>query len=112
MQLEKFVSFVSYATSILFTAIGIPLALKMVPPNSAYGVRIDQTLSSTEAWYSINTNTGIALIIAGIVSLFLIYLINNRLSLNPNTALVLILALPITLVITAFAITIAFYTLI
>jgi hypothetical protein len=46
---------------------GIPLALRIVPPNRFYGFRTATTFASTEAWYQINFATGLALIAAGIV---------------------------------------------
>jgi len=52
---------------IMTFALGIPLALKLVPPNRFYGFRTSTTLSSVEAWYQINFVTGLALIAAGVV---------------------------------------------
>jgi hypothetical protein len=46
---------------------GIPLVLKVVPPNRFYGFRTATSYSSTEAWYQLNFATGLALIAAGIV---------------------------------------------
>jgi hypothetical protein len=50
--------------------VGIPLALKMIPPNRFYGFRTSTTFSSLDAWYRINFATGLALLAAGLVSGF------------------------------------------
>jgi SdpI/YhfL family protein len=46
---------------------GVPLTLRLVPPNRFYGYRTAITLSSLDAWYQINFATGLAMIAAGIV---------------------------------------------
>jgi uncharacterized membrane protein len=55
-------------TPALMLVLGIPLALKLVPPNRFYGFRTSTTFSSPEAWYQINFATGLAMIGAGVVS--------------------------------------------
>ena len=52
----------------LILVLGIPLALKLVPPNRFYGFRKAASFASPEAWYDINFATGLALMAAGIVS--------------------------------------------
>ena len=52
---------------VLLFAIGVPLALKLVPPNPVYGVRTSKTWSSREVWYAANRSAGINMAIAGIV---------------------------------------------
>jgi hypothetical protein len=47
---------------LLTILLGIPLALKVVPPNRFYGFRTATTFSSPEAWYQINFATGLALL--------------------------------------------------
>lgn len=51
----------------LLFVLGIPLALKLIPPNRFYGFRTRKTFSSLDAWYRINLATGLALMAAGIV---------------------------------------------
>jgi uncharacterized membrane protein len=46
-------------------ALGIPLALRLVPPNRFYGFRTATSFSSLEAWYQINFATGLAMMAAG-----------------------------------------------
>jgi SdpI/YhfL family protein len=65
--------------------LGIPLALKLVPPNRFYGFRTKATFASTEAWYQINFATGLALIAAGIVSgIFALLLGQGVIALKPE----------------------------
>jgi len=45
--------------------LGVPLAMRLVPPNRFYGFRTATTYSSLEAWYQINFATGLAMIAAG-----------------------------------------------
>jgi uncharacterized membrane protein len=52
----------------LILVLGIPLALKLVPPNGFYGYRTATSFASPEAWYQTNFATGLALIAAGVVS--------------------------------------------
>ena len=69
----------------LIFALGIPLALKMVPPNRFYGFRTSTTFSSLEAWYQINFATGLALIAAGVVGGLLALLLSQGIiSLKPE----------------------------
>jgi uncharacterized membrane protein len=51
----------------LFFILGIPLALKLVPPNPVYGVRTSKTFSNREVWYAANRSAGINMAITGIV---------------------------------------------
>lgn len=48
----------------IVAAVGVPLILKLVPPNPIYGVRTEKTESSPEAWYEVNRFGGWALVIA------------------------------------------------
>ena len=56
-------------------ALGIPLVLKLVPPNRFYGFRTTTSYSSADAWYQLNFATGLALVaagaVAGLLALFL-----------------------------------------
>src|SRR6202795_196749 len=51
----------------LLFVLGIPPALKLVPPNPVYGVRTSKTFSSPEVWYTANRSAGITMAITGIV---------------------------------------------
>jgi uncharacterized membrane protein len=52
---------------VLVFAVGVALALKLVPPNPIVGVRTSKTWSSPEVWYAANQLAGINLAIAGVV---------------------------------------------
>lgn len=52
---------------ILLAAIGIPLALGLIAPNSFYGVRTATTLASDAAWYRANAAGGLSMVVSGIV---------------------------------------------
>lgn len=43
---------------VALTALGLPLALRLVPPNPIYGARLPESLASPTNWYSINARTG------------------------------------------------------
>jgi uncharacterized membrane protein len=55
------------AVGLLFVGLGIPLALRRVPPNAWYGFRTAKTFSDPRIWYSANRVSGIDLMIAGVV---------------------------------------------
>jgi len=57
----------SVSLPILVLLSGVPLTLRLVPPNRFYGYRTATTFSSLDAWYQINFATGLAMIAAGIV---------------------------------------------
>jgi uncharacterized membrane protein len=64
----------------LMFVLGIPLALKLVPPNRFYGFRTSATFSSPEAWYQVNFATGLALVAAGVVAGVLALLLSSGMS--------------------------------
>lgn len=53
----------------------IPLALGMIGPNGAYGVRTPATRASEAAWYAINASAGRAGMIASVLGLAIALLI-------------------------------------
>ncbi|WP_083216289.1 SdpI family protein [Alishewanella sp. HH-ZS] len=93
----KFTYYLSYIISIGFTLIGIPLVLKKIEPNNWYGVRIPKTMSNIECWYTVNYNVGLGLVISGIASIMLIYLIYNNFVSNRIQATVICVLTPILL---------------
>lgn len=69
----------------LLFVLGIPLALKLVPPNRFYGFRTATTFSSLEAWYQINFATGLALMAAGVMGAVSVLLLNYEIiALKPD----------------------------
>jgi uncharacterized membrane protein len=61
--------FIFAAVGLLFMILGIPLALRRVPPNRWYGLRVAATFASQEVWYEANAVSGRALIGLGVVLL-------------------------------------------
>jgi hypothetical protein len=69
----------------LTLALGIPLILRLVPPNRFYGFRTATSYSSTDAWYRINFATGLALVAAGVVAgLLVLFLSHGPFTLKPE----------------------------
>jgi uncharacterized membrane protein len=67
-------------------ALGIPLALGKVKPNSFYGFRIAKTLNDESVWYKVNRFAGKAFIGSGIVIIALVFVVlwpGNLFSLGP-----------------------------
>jgi len=60
---------VAYVVPGMAVVFGIPMALRLVPPNRFYGYRTRKTLSSVDIWYRANRFSGWTLTIAGIVAL-------------------------------------------
>ena len=54
-------------SGLLFSALGVPLAMGKVPPNPIYGFRTARTLSDPPTWYRINRACGIDFVVLGIV---------------------------------------------
>jgi len=61
----------------LVFVLGFPLALRSVPPNRLYGFRTSTTFSSLDAWYRINSATGVALMAAGVLGGAVILLLDH-----------------------------------
>lgn len=59
-------SFVTWAP-LLLAALGIPLLLKLIPPNGLYGFRTEASLASETVWYSVNMQAGAALLFFGCI---------------------------------------------
>ena len=55
--------------SVLMIALAVPMAMRMVPPNSLYGFRTPKTLGDERIWYEANQKSGINLIAAGVLTL-------------------------------------------
>jgi uncharacterized membrane protein len=65
--LEGLVRWAFVFEGLLFCALGIPLALRKIPPNSLYGFRTPKTLSRPDVWYAANHSMGVDLTIAGAI---------------------------------------------
>jgi SdpI/YfhL protein family len=63
------------AQCVLLVIISVPLVLRMVPPNGAYGFRTGLTQSSSAIWYPVNAFMGWALIVAAVISAILLLIL-------------------------------------
>jgi uncharacterized membrane protein len=57
----------------------LPLALRLVPPNPIYGFRTRFTRSSREVWFDANAFAGRAMLVASIVSAFILLAVPTQL---------------------------------
>lgn len=94
----------------LMFALGIPLALKSVPPNRFYGFRTATAFSSSDAWYQLNFATGLALVAAGVVGgLLALLLSQGMIALKPEPRYITGILLA-TLAMLAFLVPVAIYS--
>jgi formate hydrogenlyase subunit 3/multisubunit Na+/H+ antiporter MnhD subunit len=56
-----------FIVPVTLIALSIPMILQKVPRNHWYGFRTSYTLSSDEVWYHANRDSGVALLVAGLV---------------------------------------------
>jgi len=77
MDRFRFLYFFPYALSALLAAIGLPLALNLIEPNRTYGIRIQKTLESVEAWYAINSVGGLLMVMFSILSMIIVFLLHK-----------------------------------
>ncbi len=64
------VIFLIYAISAaLSVGLGMPLALRLIPPNRLGGFRVARTLRDPHAWYEVNRVLGLWLIAAGVLTI-------------------------------------------
>jgi uncharacterized membrane protein len=47
---------------VLVAIVGVPLGLRLIPPNPIYGLRTDRTTSDEAAWFEVNRVAGWALV--------------------------------------------------
>ena len=52
---------------VLFVGLGTPMALRKVPPNGLYGVRVPATLRDERVWYETNAVSGRDLVLLGVI---------------------------------------------
>jgi len=85
------------AVSALLIVIAIPLALRWIPRNIAYGFRTRATMANDATWYAANAYFGRALLISTLFGAFLAYVIYLVQPFSPTVFLpvsVLVLAAP------------------
>ena len=62
-------------SGVLIGALGVPLLKRMVPPNSAYGLRVAATLKDEAVWYEANARSGLYSIVAGLAIVVVAFLV-------------------------------------
>jgi uncharacterized membrane protein len=72
---KGFVTIVACAALLILVA--LPLALRKVPRNVAYGFRTRATMADDEIWYAANAHFGRGLIVASLCGVFAAYLIHR-----------------------------------
>ena len=60
---------------VIVFVVALPLVFKLVPPNRLYGFRTATTLSRTDVWYRSNVFTGLALMVASVLSTIIIFFV-------------------------------------
>ena len=65
--------------SALMALAGIPLIVKLVPPNEVFGVRTQRTLSHKHLWYEVNRFAGYAMVAVAVCMLLALTLWSNTL---------------------------------
>lgn len=78
----------------LMAMAGVPLILKLVPPNEMFGFVTERATSKAERWYKVNVFAGKALVAAAAVSALLIMAYSNTL-LRPAWLQILAVLLPV-----------------
>lgn len=78
----------------LFSVAGVPLILKLVPPNEIFGVRTERALSRADIWYEVNRFAGWALVTAAAVTALLLMIWSGTM-LKPAWRQLLALLLPL-----------------
>lgn len=53
--------------AVLLFVLAVPLALRLIPRNGFYGVRLHRTMSDDGTWYSVNRVAGLAVIAACLI---------------------------------------------
>ena len=91
--------------SFLFIAASIPLILKKIPPNCAYGIRTRKTFSDKAIWYKANRFGGVCILSAGCVTLAgcaTLFFFKERMSFDTaNTFGFILFIVPVILAVTA-----------
>jgi uncharacterized membrane protein len=79
---------------------GVPLILKLVPPNELFGVLTEKALSREEIWYEVNRFGGWALVAAAAVTVLALIIWANTL-LRPFWLQIVVFLLPLAVAIGA-----------
>ena len=109
VKTSKVLQLLCYIVPILFILIGLPLALKLIEPNSSYGIRTSKTLESLDVWYSVNSAGGVSFIVAGALSMVVISLLQNHWNTNPAIKFIMSLLIPIVTILIAIGVVFIFW---
>jgi uncharacterized membrane protein len=85
------------AVDVVLALVAIPLVLRKVPRNVAYGYRTRKTLSDDFIWYEANAHFGRGLVVASVLSGVAVVILARSADLSPQSflmATVAALALP------------------
>ena len=63
--------FAGMLIALVFVALGVPLYLRLVPPDSLYGVRVAASDVDESVWYEANRRTGHGFVLLGVALLVL-----------------------------------------
>lgn len=65
----EFAAYLPLLIGLIAMLVGLPLALKRIPPNHFYGFRTAKTRGNPDVWFSVNRVFGIDLMIAGALAI-------------------------------------------
>ncbi len=99
MNISIHMAYLSYLICAVFIVSGIPLARNKVKPNTWYGFRTSRTLENEETWYSVNALGGKSLIAAGILSVTIVFLLQQYWITDDSVKALVIIHVPVVLMI-------------
>ncbi|WND01393.1 SdpI family protein [Temperatibacter marinus] len=98
MENLRWLIYLPHVISAAFAILGVPLALGLVAPNGLYGIRTHKTLENSEVWYLANTAGGIAMIVAGVVSVCIVILLHKYVGIDNVHKLALPMFVPVLMI--------------
>jgi|GEM_PF-5830832 len=107
-ELEKafnLIYFLCYMIPAILLIAGLPLALKRIKPNGIYGFRTSDTLADPNVWYSVNTIGGISFLIAGSISILLLFCFQKYWMVSPILKFCVGFTIPLILLFAAILVT-------
>ena len=78
MNGRRVLRFMPYVIGVVSSLQAIPLALGLVGPNGAYGIRVPETLKNEDVWYSVNTAGGISMVAFSVMSMIATFLLHKH----------------------------------
>jgi len=74
---KAILKYLSYFLPLIYIPLGLPLALKLITPQGTYGFRTARTMGDLDTWFTVNFVGGVALIVAGLLSLSFVYFLHR-----------------------------------